>query len=539
MGTVRPRISLVRLLEDVGTTVLNPVVGDPEAVQEIASVVIHDPDDDSPSTPDSMVLLVGVTGGERIAESVAGLAERGVRVVVARVTTEVSDADRESVIASGVVLLALARGVSWVQLTSLLHSVLSARNEVGHIHSRGGGPAGDLFAFANAVSALLDAPITIEDRSSRVIAFSGRQEEGDGPRIATVLERQVPDQYIRVLEEAGVFDRLYRSDDPVWVSAETLGTKMGRIAVSIRAGDEFLGSMWVATGEPMSDDRMRALRDSAGLIALQMLRLRGGADAERRLRADLIATLLDGGSGAVDAMNRLGLGSGPALVMALGRRSFEGSSKPDDAAHVVRLTDALAMHLGAVHSQSAAALVNGTGYAVLSVRGHSPAEAELQAFRVASDFLDRTGASGDTIIGIGRVVTRPAQLSRSKRDAEHALEVLLAGRASGSVATFSSVHVDAILLEIASEAAAEGFSDLGPIEAIASHDAAHATSFVDTLDAWLNAFGDVGDAAASLHVHPNTFRYRLSKLKGMAALDLDDPNVRFRLMVHLRLRGPR
>ncbi|MDJ0114593.1 CdaR family transcriptional regulator, partial [Rhodococcus erythropolis] len=80
------------------------------------------------------------------------------------------------------------------------------------------------------------------DRSSRVIAFSGRQEEGDGPRIATVLERQVPDQYIRVLEEAGVFDRLYRSDDPVWVSAETLGTKMGRIAVSIRAGDEFLGS---------------------------------------------------------------------------------------------------------------------------------------------------------------------------------------------------------------------------------------------------------------------------------------------------------
>ncbi|MCX6475624.1 MAG: CdaR family transcriptional regulator, partial [Rhodococcus sp.] len=138
MGTVRPRISLVRLLEDVGTTVLNPVVGDPEAVQEIASVVIHDPDDDSPSTPDSMVLLVGVTGGERIAESVAGLAERGVRVVVARVTAEVSDADRESVIASGVVLLALARGVSWVQLTSLLHSVLSARNEVGHIHSRGG-----------------------------------------------------------------------------------------------------------------------------------------------------------------------------------------------------------------------------------------------------------------------------------------------------------------------------------------------------------------------------------------------------------------
>ncbi|MFE4502167.1 PucR family transcriptional regulator [Rhodococcus sp. NPDC056743] len=539
MSTVRPRISLVRLLEDVGTTVLNPVVGDPQSMDEVASVVIHDPDDELPATSDVMVLLVGISGGERIAESVVDLAERGVAVVVARVNSDLTTAERETIEASGVVVLALSRGVTWVQLTSLLHSVLAARNEVGHIHSRGGGPAGDLFAFADAVSALLDAPITIEDRSSRVIAFSGRQEEGDGPRIETVLERQVPDRYIRILEEAGVFDRLYRSDDPVWVSAETLGTKMGRIAVSIRAGDEFLGSMWVATGAPMSDDRMRALRDSAGLIAMQMLRLRGGADAERRLRADLIATVLDGGPSAVDAMGRLGLGTGPALVMALGRRSLEGYSKAEDAAHVVRLTDALAMHLGAVHSQSAAALVNGTGYAVLSVRGNSASDAEMQAFRVASDFLDRTGASADTIIGIGRLVTRPSQLSRSKRDAEHALEVLLAGRALGSVATFSSVHVDAILLAIASESAAEGFSDLGPIEAIASHDAAHSTSFVDTLDAWLNAFGDVGDAAASLHVHPNTFRYRLSKLKGLAALDLDDPNVRFRLMVHLRLRGPR
>ncbi|MGC0362323.1 hypothetical protein ABH922_000307 [Rhodococcus sp. 27YEA15] len=538
MSTVRPLISLVRVLEDVGTTVLNTVVGDPETVAEISSVVIYDPDDDSPPAPDALVLLVGVSGTQ-VAESVVGLGERGVRAVVVRATADAPLAGEEAIEASGVVLLTLARGVSWVQLTSVVHSVFAARNDVGHIHSRGGGPAGDLFAFANAVSALLDAPLTIEDRSSRVIAFSGRQDESDGPRIATVLERQVPDRFVRVLEEAGVFDRLYRSDEPVWVPAELLGVEMGRIAVSIRAGDEFLGSIWVAAKAPLSEDRLRALRDSAGLIALQMLRIRGGADAERRLRADLIATVLDGGPNAADAMSRLGLGSGPVLVMALGRRSGEGPSKPDDAAHVQRLTDALAIHLGAVHSRSAAALVNGTGYAVLSVRESTPADAEREAFRVASDFLDRTGATGDTIIGIGRVVTRPSQLTRSKRDAENALEVLLAGRAFGSVATFSSVHVDAILLEIASESAAEGFSVLGPIEEIARHDAEHASSYVDTLEAWLNAFGDVGAAAASLHLHPNTFRYRLGKLKGKASLDLDDPNVRFRLMVHLRLRGPR
>ncbi|GAA3166993.1 hypothetical protein GCM10020255_053160 [Rhodococcus baikonurensis] len=406
MGTVRPRISLVRLLEDVGTTVLNPVVGDPEAVEEIASVVIHDPDDDSPSTPDSMVLLVGITGGERIAESVAGLAERGVRVVVARVTTEVSDADRESIMSSGVVVLTLARGVSWVQLTSLLHSVLSARNEVGHIHSRG--------VVRRAICSPSPTPsVRCWTRRSRSRTEARGSSPSQAARKKATVHVSRPSWSGKFL--TSTFGCSKKQGFRPALSQRRSGVGLGRDPRyengSYRrvhpGGDEFLGSMWVATGEPMSEDRMRALRDSAGLIALQMLRLRGGADAERRLRADLIATLLDGGTGAVDAMNRLGLGTGPALVMALGRRSFEGSSKPDDAAHVVRLTDALAMHLGAVHSQSAAALVNGTGYAVLSVRGHSPAEAELQAFRVASDFLDRTGASGDTIIGIGRVVTRP------------------------------------------------------------------------------------------------------------------------------------
>jgi DNA-binding PucR family transcriptional regulator len=64
----------------------------------------------------------------------------------------------------------------------------------------GGLPSGDLFAVANAVAALIDAPVTIEDRSSRVLAFSGRQDEADRSRVETILGRQVPERYSRMVE---------------------------------------------------------------------------------------------------------------------------------------------------------------------------------------------------------------------------------------------------------------------------------------------------------------------------------------------------
>ena len=71
-----------------------------------------------------------------------------------------------------------------------------------------GCPSGDLFAVANAVASLLDAPITIEDRNSRVLAFSGRQDEADPSRVETILGRQVPERYSRILNERGVFREL-------------------------------------------------------------------------------------------------------------------------------------------------------------------------------------------------------------------------------------------------------------------------------------------------------------------------------------------
>jgi sugar diacid utilization regulator len=54
-----------------------------------------------------------------------------------------------------------------------------------------------------------------------------------------------------------------------------------------------------------------------------------------------------------------------------------------------------------------------------------------------------------------------------------------------------------------------------------------------TLTTWLEVDGDIRLAAARLHLHPNTLRYRLRRAAEVTGLDLDDPLQR--LVVHLAL----
>ena len=55
-----------------------------------------------------------------------------------------------------------------------------------------------------------------------------------------------------------------------------------------------------------------------------------------------------------------------------------------------------------------------------------------------------------------------------------------------------------------------------------------------TLRAWLDHQGEVAAVAAELHVHPQTVRYRVARLRDLFGPALDDPAARFELALALR-----
>ncbi|NRQ38284.1 helix-turn-helix domain-containing protein [Nonomuraea sp. NN258] len=525
-----PASVLGRILTDLGTTLVEVVAGEPDPSRPVGGVLIHDPHDQPAGIPDPVVLGVGVYGAEQVAALVERAAELAAAAVIVRSPVELDERAARAVADTGVPVLGLTPGASWAPVAAMLRSLLAVEDVGGDLGPGAdvGDPlAGDLFALANATAALLDGPVTVEDRNGRVLAFSSRQDEGDDARIATILERQVPDDKLRILEERGAFHDLYSSDRPVYLEGVVAKP---RVAIGVRAGGEILGSIWVVVGEPLTEDRERSLAEAAKVAALHLLRRRAGEDAGGRLRADLLATTLEGGPAAAEAAARLGLSAHPACVLALAVRG--DASGPDRLAVAHRACQALTLHLSAVHPRAATAQLDDVVYAIL------PAESDEAALRVAETFLDRIGARVPAAIGVGRVAARPAELRKSRADADRALRVLHSGRVTRPAARLSDVWVAALLVDVADRVAAEDDPPAGPVTRLRAYDAEHGTALTQTLAAWLDTFGDVIAAAAAVHVHPNTFRYRLRRLAEVGGIDLTDPEARFEAMLHLRLTPP-
>ncbi len=455
---------------------------------------------------------------------------------------------REAAAERGVTLIALRRGASWSHLVTMLRALTADGLGVGDAETLGGIPSGDLFAVANAVAALVDAPVTIEDRESRVLAFSGRQEEADPSRIETILGRQVPERYSRALADAGVFRELQRSDRPIRVEPVALddgGFTVPRLAAAVRAGDEFLGSIWVAAAGDISPERERGLRDAATLVALHILRARAGADVQRRLHTELLSTALEGGPGAHAALSRLGIADQPVMIMGVALLRPLARSAGEDAALAgdrSRLADAFAVHLSAVHPGARAALVGDVAYGLVPVgrapQGDAPPRAagveEERALQIARDFLDRVGRRLPAAIGVGPVSRDVGGLARARSTVDRVLRVLRGGTGSRA-ARLDEVQTEALVIELRDLASTRGDEPTGAIARLIDYDRANDADLVDTLRAWLDALGDVTSAAARLFVHPNTFRYRLRRIAEVGPIDLADPEQRFAAMLQLRV----
>lgn len=180
-----------------------------------------------------------------------------------------------------------------------------------------------------------------------------------------------------------------------------------------------------------------------------------------------------------------------------------------------------------------AAPLGGVVYAVLPVDTLDEQAAEQRVSTVLREYLERTG--GSDLVGIGRVARDLHDVPRSRQDADRVLRVLRRRSSRRTFATLSQVYAEALLIDVA----AAGHRPSGPVAGLAEYDREHNSKLVETLAAWLDAFGDVNAAAAAaaVHVHPNTFRYRLHRIAEIGGVDLSDSESRFALMLQLRLLG--
>jgi hypothetical protein len=377
---------------------------------------------------------------------------------------------------------------------------------------------GDLFQLADAAAAVVDAPVTIEDANSRVLAYSARQDRTDPARISTIMGRRVPDDVLARFRSRGVFRELSRGRTTIFVPAQQDGT-LPRLIVPIRMGGELLGSMWAVVSGPVPEERAAAFADSAPVVALHLLRRRAREDAERRRSAELVRAVLEGTGSVRLAAAELDLADEPHRVVAIDvAMSDEKGAEGLRLALWERIT-------GGIGRRPAITELHDVLYAVVPDRD---GDGGWPALRVAL----AAGKGGTPLVAAGPAVPL-ANLVESRALADETLGLLRAGLATGPVLSHEQAWTTVVLHRAAIAAAGAGATDLGPLPRLRAHDAESGTSYVDTLYHWLRHAGDPRAASRALRIHPNTLRYRLSRITELAGTDFEDADVRLALMVQL------
>lgn len=522
--------TLGTIVERLGLTLLTTHAGALDRERHTSGVVLFDPTDPPEIPEDAIVLGIGVQGPDAVEALLQRLAEDHAAALVVREPVTVTERITEQVRDGGVVLLGLVRGASWIQIAGILDS----RRHDGIDAMTPAHDGLDLFEVANALSDLLSAPVTVEDIGSHILAFSADQGDADEARKASVLGQQVPRRYNDRLIERGAFRRLYASNEPIYIGSIGDGIRP-RSAVRICAGDEVLGSIWAVVDNPLSDQRAAAMREAASTAAIAMLRNRLAADASSRWRAAAVGALIEGGTAAQQAVAKMRHTVTGGCVIAVGVRD-ETADDAATSAELERLAGALRMLLHSEIPDALAAAVDDTVYAVVPADEQRPVDLG-QVRRLAGEFSRRAGRDCDrVVVGIGTIAGSVAALDGSRRDADLALRVLRSTPDSPDrVVLAQDVQVQGLLMRLTDLMSREGSTLSGPIAALRTYDERHQSALEETLRAWLDHFGDVGTAATALHVHKNTFRYRLSRVVDLTGVDLTDPEVRFRLMLQFRL----
>ncbi|WP_406280637.1 PucR family transcriptional regulator [Embleya sp. NBC_00896] len=493
----------------------------------VRHVTILDPEEEPHAMRGDLLLAVGLRGWAAAGAVRAAGAAGAAAIAVKADTTSL----RESADAAGVVLLSVRPEARWEQVAALAHAALDERPDTEPPDG------GDLFSLAQTTAMLTGGGVSIEDSANRVLAYSRTSgpDEADELRRLSILGWQGPEEYMARLRDWGVFHRLRTTTEVVAIEERPdLGIRR-RLAVGVHAGGRPLGTIWVQEGRrPLADRAEEVLLGAARVAALHLVRRRTRLPAEATLTRESVAGLLGGTVVARTAAAQLGLDPvRPVLVMGF---AIPAAATDESAQELARteLANLVSVYAAARHSHAQVAPLGTRLYVVLSA---PPAEAVVLGW--AREIATAAhGHLGLAVRGaVGDPAPRLAQTATARESVDRVLDAMAAGGVAAEVAALSEVRPEVLHGEVQALLSDHRHIRDPRLTALRAHDAEHATEYTDSVLAWLDALGDVRSAAAALHIHPNTLRYRIRRAAELTGLDWDDPKTRLLAALLLRLPG--
>ncbi|MBT1004043.1 helix-turn-helix domain-containing protein [Paenarthrobacter sp. DKR-5] len=501
----------------------------------VSGSVLYDPNAQPTPFPGAVALGIGLSlSGKRLKPRLEELEKAGYVGLVYKANGDSDELLRNTARAAGLALFRASDSAPWNQVAEIIDAAIAPHRASGRtlVDIR----PGDLFDLANTVAALAGGAIAIADPEQTILAYSTLPDQPiDDTRRNSILRLHVPQTEQNDVD----YRRVHAASDVIDVVTEEPGLR--RCAVAIRAGDTVLGSLWLLTAaESIGADTARVMREAANVAALHLLHRRTAYVSNLTRQVDLVKPLLFEPEQAEVAALKLGISAASVRIAAV-------SSWPPQPGALetlqsrLRLFDVVRTACAVRLPAAVCGLADNIVYIVLpqtadfSPRFHH--DAILRVVQNAARLLSRP-----VVAGIGRSAPL-GRLEQSRTGAEVVLGELFRdldeGRitpdSSGVVADQESLGSRLHLRQIVMELQKAGHLPGDHAMAIAEYDAAHKTSFEESLRTYLDAGGNAIEVAKQLGLHVNTVRYRLSRIKPLFGIDLDDAETR--LLVWLQLWG--
>ncbi len=421
--------ALRQLLTAWGEPLVDVVIAPAGLDVPITGLAIVDPEDDPDPHPGQLVLVIGARGRDAV-RTVRQVGQAGAGAVAVKAAGAVDEL-RAAASGAGVALLTVRPEVRWERLESLARDVLDDGGVVGE-----DGP-GDLYSLAQTIALLTRGIVVIEDTGSRVLAYSRSDSDAaqvDELRRLSILGWQGPADYLRLLRQWGVFDRLRAGEEVVRIDERAeLGIRR-RLAVGIHAGQRQLGTIWVQEGAaPFSERAEDVLLGAARVAAGHLIRRRSQQSPGARWTRELVVGLLDGRTSPDLVASTFGLKvDEPTLVAAFVVRAGD---RVTHELTVAELTDVVSVHAATYRRAALTASQGARVYAVLPNVPRERAEPALIAMctEVAAMTLRRTGVRVQA--GIGAAAPVLAAVPASRAEADRVLDAMSAAAMSPSSVT--------------------------------------------------------------------------------------------------------
>jgi sugar diacid utilization regulator len=309
----------------------------------------------------------------------------------------------------------------------------------------------------------------------------------------------------------------------------------GVTSTPLRVADTVVGALFMRAKTEPSASMRRLL---VTMIASEVERVRAPERVSETAAADFLRALLNRELTERDAlMARAGglsldLDEGASMIVARAH-----PQAPTDDGWRGRVRAVAERGARAVVSRSIAAQSEREGVLGAEVLLLVPGGEEATAARAAEGILREmeAGLTGFTFsIGRSRIAEDPTDLPRAASEALLAANVAQ-GSADGVALAFEQTGAYRLLLSAMSENPSElqrFYAET--VEPLVAYDEQYETDLVRTLEAFLEADGNVAGTAQRLFTHRHTIYYRLERVRELSGLDVSSSDGREKLSLGLK-----